>query len=155
MVLLVMAFTFRTEGFGVGVESAINAFERLVVHPELLQPTAERGRIRRFLRTETAIAAAIIGRAKRAAAGMGDGTKAWRAMGDHNAGVALKFALYANAMRRRRGASTDKKGAENLDQLMLVDRAATQLEINAHMIGNRRRCRVAGARTGGLRSEVT
>ena len=84
----------------------------------------------RLHRPEAAVAAAVVGGAERAAAGVGDRTEAGGAVGDHDADVAAPLALDADAVRGDRRAAVLQEGADHLEQLALVDRAALQLEVD-------------------------
>ena len=59
-------------------------------------------------------------------------------MGDHHADEAATLAVEADTVRRRVWLSSVEKGADDLDELLLIDRAAAQLEIDANVIGDRR-----------------
>ena len=72
---------------------------------------------------------------------MRDRSQAGRAMRHHHADVALELALDADAVGRRHRPAAGEEGGDDLEQLALVDRAAAQLEIHRHMIGDRRRRR--------------
>src|SRR5664279_968547 len=98
MVLRAMAVGFLAELVGVGVEGTVDALQFALAHADGGKLATQGRRIRRFHRTEAAIAAAIVARAERAAAGVGDRAKTRRAVGDHDADVALQFALNADAV---------------------------------------------------------
>src|SRR4051812_34124006 len=98
-----MRFARHAERLGPGVERAVDAHEVDLLHPQAGQPRVERLRPRRLHRAEAAVAATVIGGAQRAAAGVGDGAEAGRAVGDHDADVARALALDADAVRRDRG----------------------------------------------------
>ena len=73
---------------------------------------------------------------------MGDRAQARRAVGDHHADIAAQLALDADAVRAAiTGLRPARKARDHLDELALVDRAAAQLEIDRHMVGDRRRGR--------------
>ena len=62
-------------------------------------------------------------------------------MRHHHADIALELALDADAVRRRHRPASGEKGGDDLEKLTLVDRAAAQLEIDRHVIGDRGRGR--------------
>ena len=59
-------------------------------------------------------------------------------MGDRHADRAASLALRADARRGDLGTAAGQLGADHLEQLVLVDRAAAQLEVNSDMLGDRR-----------------
>ena len=65
--------------------------------------------------------------------------KAWRAVSDHHANGAAQFALDADAMRRRVWLAILQKRADDFDELVLINRAPAQLEIDKNVVGDRRR----------------
>ena len=129
-------------GSAPGVEGAVDAHEVALARPRARHPRAQRRGVRRLHRPEAAVAAAVVGRAERAAAGVGDRPEARRAVRDHHADVAAPLALDADAVRAAsRGRAPVEEGADHLEQLALVDRAAAQLEVDRHVRGDRRRGR--------------
>ena len=98
------------ERLGVGVEGAedARAMSRRAM-PSARARAAERSGVRRLHRPEAAVAAAVVGRAERAAAGMGDRAEAGRAVRDHHADIALQLALDADAVMRRSPACAGQK----------------------------------------------
>src|SRR5512143_452818 len=71
----------HSEGCGVGVERPEGAHQLGPAGAQvLLPPGAERGGVGRLRRAEAAVAAALVGGADRAAAGLGDGPQAGRAV---------------------------------------------------------------------------
>ena len=109
--------------------------------PSTLQLPRQRDRVRRLHRAEAAVAAAVVGRAERAAAGVGDRAEARRAVRDHDADVAAPLALHADARRRDVRPPAVEERRDHLEQLALVDRAAAQLEVDRDVRGDRRRGR--------------
>src|SRR5688572_15110875 len=99
---------------GLGVEGPVDAHEVDLVHPEALQPRVQRLRPRGLHRAEAAVAAAVVGRAQRAAAGVRDRAEAGRAVGDHHADVAGALALDADAVRGDRGTELVEVRADDL-----------------------------------------
>ncbi len=96
-------------------------------------------RVRRLLRPEAAVAAAVVGRADRAAAGLRHRPEAGRAVRHHDADVAAQLALDADAVGAMFGRRPFRKALDHLEQLVLVDRAAAQLEVDRHVGRDRRR----------------
>ena len=81
----------------------------------------------------------MVGRADRAAAGVRDRPQARRAVSDHHANCATQLALDADAVRRRVWLAILQKSADDLDQLVFVNRTPAQLEIDKDVVGDRRR----------------
>src|SRR5947209_18160984 len=102
IVLRAMAFGLQPEGLVVGIERTIEPVQVALGRAELGKLLRQRHRVRRLHRPVAAVAAAVVARAERAAAGMGDRAKARRAVRDHHADIALQLALDAHAMRRHR-----------------------------------------------------
>ncbi len=90
-------------------------------------------------RPEAAVAAAVERGAQRAAAGLGDRAEARGAVGHHHADVALLLALDADAVVGHDRLAPDEEGADHLEQLAAVDRAAAQLEVDLDVVGDGRR----------------
>src|SRR4051794_38053408 len=88
-----------TEGGGRRMERAEDAHDVDVLDAEPLEPASERPGVRRLHRPEAAVAAAVVARAQRAAAGVRDRPEARRAVGHHDAHVAAPLALDADAVR--------------------------------------------------------
>ena len=111
----------------------------------------------RLHRPEAAVAAAVVGRAECAAAGVRDRPEAGRAVGDHHADVAARLALEADAVRRDLRPAAVNERSDHLEQLALVDRAAVQFVVDLDVRRDRRRRRerrdVARSRVDG-RDEV-
>src|SRR5262249_59610106 len=82
------------------VEGAVDPDHVPLVHAEPLEPAREGRSVRRLHRAEAAVAAAVIARAERAAAGVGHGPEAGRALGHHHADVPRSLALDTNRMVR-------------------------------------------------------
>ena len=100
--------------------------------------------VRALARAEAAVAAAPEGRADRAAAGPRHGPEAGQAAGHHDARDAAPLALQADRLvGQLRPAAGGERGQE-LDQLLGVDRAAAQLGVHRHEVGDgpRRRERI-------------
>src|SRR5208282_4787172 len=136
-----MAFALLTERGRGRVEVAVDALQRLLIHAKSGKLLAQGVCVRRFHRPITSVAATVVGRAQCAATGMSDRSEARRAMRYHHADVVLEFAFDANAMRRGAGPASFEESRNYFKQLALVDRAATQLEINRNMVCNRCRGR--------------
>ena len=133
------ALALPTEGFGIDVEGAVDSIEGALVHAQILQPRPEAVDVRAFHRPEAAIAAAIDARADRAAAGVGDGAEAGCTPGDHDADIAPLLALDADAVIGNGGLPASQRRGEQFEQLAFVERTAAQLEIDRHVITDRRR----------------
>src|SRR5262249_24551004 len=69
-----------------------------------------------------------------------DGSHAWNTASNHHTDDTLSLAVQANAMGRNRGRAAVNESTDNFDELLLVDRATTQLEIDLHMCRYRRAC---------------
>ena len=119
------------------VERAVDALDVALAHAAGGELAAQCRRVRRLHRTEAAIAAAIVRRADRAAAGMRDRAETRDAAHQH-AGGAAQLALDAHTVRRRVRLARIQECRQHLDQLMLVDRAAMQLEIDVDVRLDRR-----------------
>src|SRR3954464_12108879 len=78
IVLRVMTFAFLLEGLGCCVERAVDPLQRGGIQAPVGQSRTQRLRIWGLLRPEAAVAAAVVGRADRAAAGMGHRPQARR-----------------------------------------------------------------------------
>src|SRR5277367_2854874 len=72
IVLRAMALGLHAERLGVGVEGAIEPMQVAFGRTELGQLLRQRHRVRRFHRPVAPVAAAVVGRTDRAAAGVGD-----------------------------------------------------------------------------------
>ncbi len=110
-----------------------------VAEAETPQPGGERRSVRRLLRPETAVAAAVMARAQDAAARLRDGAETRRAVRDHYAQIALALAVEADTVRRHIRLAAIQKGGHHVEELRLVDRTAAQFEIDRHVAGNRSR----------------
>ena len=129
------------------VEGAVEADEVDLLGAQPPEPAGQRGGVGRLHRPVAAVAAAVVGGAERPAAGVGDRSEAGRAVGDHDAHVAAALALDAHAARRDGRPALVEEGADHLEELALVDRAAVQLEVHVHVVRDRRRGRRASRRT--------
>src|ERR1035441_10676733 len=78
-----MCLACPPERLGVGVEGAVHAHQVHFVGALLAHLSAQGRGVRSLHRPVAAVAAAIIGRADRTAAGVGDGAEARCAVGDH------------------------------------------------------------------------
>src|SRR5512134_250469 len=135
--LVLIGITRHSEGGGPGVVAAEGPDELGPGGGELLlPPAAERGGVGRLGGAEAAVAAALVGRADRPAAGLGDGAEAGRAVGGHHADRAPPLALEADGVGRDVGAAPAEEGPQDLDELDLADRAAPQLEVHPHVLGD-------------------
>ena len=56
------------------------------------------------------------------------------------ADVSAKFTVEANAVVWHSRLASFGNGHQDVDELMVIDRAAMQFEINVNVSGNRRRC---------------
>src|SRR5450755_2642460 len=134
-----IALTFALEGGCARVERAVHANQVDVVYVELAHPGAQRCGVGRLHRPEAAVATAIERRAQRTATGVRHRAQAGRAVSDHDAVVAAQLALLADARGGDRCHATAERGPDHLEQLILVDRAALQLEIDRDVGADRRR----------------
>ena len=112
-----------------------------LVDAEQRQAPGKRRRVRRILRAEAAVTAAVVAGAEGAAAGVRDRPQARRSVGDHNADIAGELALQTNAVSRRSPACGPRERREDFEQLLLVDRAAAQFEVDRHVLADRGRRR--------------
>src|SRR3954469_8101222 len=80
------------------VEGAVDAHDVGLADPQPPEPVAERAGVRRLHRPEAAVAAAVVARAQRSAAGVRDRPEARRPVRDHHADVAAPLALDADAV---------------------------------------------------------
>ena len=87
------------EGRSRGVEGAVDAHRSSSSLPSSREAGVERGRVGRLHRPVAAVAAAVVGGADRAAAGVRDRPEAGRAVGHHHAHGAPPLALDADAVR--------------------------------------------------------
>src|SRR5712692_9489533 len=122
--LAAMRVSFLAECFGVGVEGAEHPPQVPIIHAQSLPLFAESARVRRFHWPEAAVTAALIGRADRAAARLRHRAEAGYSFGDHHARRAPPLAFQADAVFRRIGSPVIQQRADDLDKLVLVDRAA-------------------------------
>src|SRR5512133_1612441 len=122
-----------------GVERAIQAHDVALGQVVTGQPAPERARIGLLHRPETAVAAAVVARAQRTAAGVRHRAQARRAVSDHHADVAAALALDAHAVTGDLGPALVQIGADDLEQLALVGRAAVELEVDGHVLDGGRR----------------
>jgi hypothetical protein len=99
----------------------------------------QRRGVRGVVRTEAAVAAAVVGGAQRPAPGLGDGPEAGHPFGDRDAHGPAALALHADAVGRDPGSAALQHRGEHLEQLRLVDRAAAQLEVDSDVCGDRGR----------------
>src|SRR3990172_547357 len=128
------------EGRRPGVVAAEGAHQLGSADAELLLPeAAERCGGRRLGRPEAAVAAAGVGRAERATARLGDGAEAGRAVGGRPAHGAAALALEAHGPGRELGLAAVEQRSQQLEQLVLADRTAAQLVVDARVLRDRRR----------------
>src|SRR5208337_535441 len=137
MVLLFMRFALSAERLSVGVEPSEGQHQITLAHSQLTPPRAERCCVRRFFWPEASVTTARVGGTEGAAAYLGHRTEAGRALRDHYANRAALLALSANAVRRRVWLASIQKRAEDFHQLIFVDGATPQFEINKHVVGDR------------------
>ncbi len=123
----------------VRVERAQRAHDAVVVDAERLPLLRERVDVRALHRAEAAVAAAVVRRADGAAARLRDRAEARGAVGDHHARRAACLALEAHARRRQPRRAAVQERQHRLDELLLRDRAAAQLEVDLDVIGDRSR----------------
>src|SRR6516165_3899136 len=124
---------------GPGVKATKRPHNIRFAHTErAAEPSGKRCGVRCFLWAVAAVTATVVSRANRAAAGVRDRSKAWRSMGYHHANCPAQLAFDAHAVRRNVRSAIAQERADDFDQLLLVYRAAAQLEIDAHVISDRR-----------------
>jgi hypothetical protein len=134
-----MGLALFAKRLGAGVKAAERAHDIRFAHTErVAEPCGKRCGVRRFLRSVAAVAATVISRANRAATGMRDRSKAWRPVRYYHANGPAQLAFDAHAVRPNVRSAIAQERADDFDQLMLVYRAAPQLEIDKHMINDRR-----------------
>jgi hypothetical protein len=102
-------------------------------------------------RAEAAVAAAREVGAERAAAGLRGGAQAGLPVGDHDAHGAAALALEAHGVVGHLRLAAGQGGADHLEQLPLVDRAAAQLEVDEDVLGDRASRSAAGRGSRGGR----
>src|SRR5579862_4440830 len=137
MTLRAMPIALLAEGPRVRVEASVDALQGMLLHAELAEATAQRRGIRCLHGAEASVAAAVIGWTERAAAGMGHRPHAGGAVRHHHADIAPELALDADAVMRNHRLPLRQKRGDQLHELALVDRAAPQLEIDRHVLGDR------------------
>src|SRR5262249_39551579 len=125
-----MRFALLAECRGPCVEGTVDLYQVQFPNAQAAEPLAQRNRVRRLLRPVATVTAAIVCRAKRAAAGVSDRAETRRAVRDHHAHVSAQLAFEADAVRRRVRLALVEEGADDFDELALVDRASLQLEID-------------------------
>ena len=101
----------------------------------------QRQEVRLDARSKTAVAAPIIGGADRAATRLRHRPQTGNAPGHDDAHRTATLAIKADGVRRRLRSAAGGQRPYDFQQLMFVDRATAQLEINRNMVGNRRRSR--------------
>src|SRR5512141_129061 len=104
---------------GGDVEGPERPVDVALVHAEHAELPREGNRVRRLHRPEAAVATAVVRRAERAAARVGDGAEARGAVRDHHADVATPLALGADAGRCDLGTAPVDERADHLEQLAL------------------------------------
>src|SRR6516162_4081776 len=153
IVLFAMGLALLPERLSGRIEGAEDASDVALCHTQRGELARDCGGVRTFGGSEAAIAASAVGWADCAAAGLGNGAEARCSLRHHDANRPAQFAFVAHAVAGDRRVASDQKSLNHLEQLALVDRAATQFEINRHMGADRRRGRkrlqVFGARVDG------
>src|SRR4029453_6901427 len=99
LIVRLMGLARLAERRRAGVECAVDAHQVSIGKPQLLQPRGQSRRVGGLHRPEAAVAAAVVGRAQRTAAGVRDRTEARCAVGDHDADGVAALALDADAVR--------------------------------------------------------
>src|SRR6266540_3203355 len=117
-----------------GVEGAVQSHDVALGQPVTRHPRRERPRVGLLHWAEAAVAAAVVARAQRAAAGVGHRAQARRAVGDHHADVAAALALDADTVAGDLRLALVEVGADDLQQLALVGRAAVELEVDRDVV---------------------
>ena len=104
----------------------------------LPEPAVQAWHVGLLARPEAGVAGASVGRADRPAAGLGHRTEAGLPAGDQHAHVAAALALEAHRLAAQLRPSADAQRGQQLQQLPRVDRAAAQLGVHLHVLGDRR-----------------
>src|SRR5690348_13641519 len=138
MVLRAMARALFLERPLADIERTEDALDVAPAHAAGRELAAERGRVRRLLRPIAAVAAAVVRRTDRPAASMRHRPQARNAAHQH-ASRAAQLAFDAHAVLWHIRLAPDQMRAQHLDELMLVDRATVQLEIDIDVRLDRRR----------------
>ena len=107
-------------------------------HPQIEERLRQRLGVRRLRGSEAAVAASTHPRAERSAARARDGSQAGLAFRDHHAHVATALAFDADRRGRRARHRPLDQPRERREQLPAIDRAAGQLEIDLHVLRDRR-----------------
>ena len=84
--------------------------------------------------TEASVATSVVGRAYRSATGLGDRSEAGFFLGHNDADGAASFAGLADAFGGGFGASAAGHGQNDLDELVFIDWAAAELEIDLNVL---------------------
>ena len=103
----------------------------------LPEPAMQAGDVGLLARPEAGIAGAPVGGADRTAAGLGQRAQAWLPAGDEHAHVAAPLALQAHRLARQLRPAADAQRGQQLEELPGIDRAAAQLGIDLHVLGDR------------------
>src|SRR4051812_30794669 len=112
------------------VEGAEEALDLALVQPLRAEERQQRPRVGGLLRPEATETAAGEGGAESAAACVRDRAEAGRPMGDAHADEAARLALRADARRRDLRLASVQERRHDLEELVLVHRAAAQLEVD-------------------------
>src|SRR6516164_2210983 len=128
-----MGLALFPECLGGGVKGTEDASDIALGHAEHREFARDRGRVRALGRPEATVAAPAVSRADRAAAGLGNGAEAGCSLRDHDTDGATQFAFVAHSVSGDRRLAPDQKSLDHLEQLALIDWAAAQLEIDAHV----------------------
>src|SRR5919198_4163454 len=126
----IACLALRGERSRAGVERAVEAHDVALRQAVPRQPGAQRTGVGLLHRAEAAVAAAVVARAQRPTAGVRHRAHARRAVGDHDADVAAPLALHADAVRGDLRLALVEVGADDLQELALVGRAAVEFEVN-------------------------
>ena len=87
-------------------------------------------------RAETAIAAAPVGRTENSTASAGCRTQAEGSLGDFDADGAFAFAVEADTVSRKVWFSLLKKGRHAFQNLIFIDRASPQFQVDLDVLRN-------------------
>lgn len=124
----------QTEGGRIAIEVPQERDElsrrMAVINP----PIAQARRVGLDRRTVAAIATAVEAGAERPAAGMRHRAEARDTPGDRDADDPLSFAVETDGVTRRSRSPAGDQRREDFNQLMMIDRAAPQLEIDFHVL---------------------
>src|SRR6516164_5116145 len=143
-----MPIALLPERVSISVEAAKHSQQFLTLYSQSQPPGTQRLGVRCFHWSKAAVAAAVVGRTNRTATSVSHWSEAGGAVRHHHADRPASLTLNTYAVRRGVRLPPVQKRANHFDELVFVDRAAAQFEVNPHMIRNWRRL-AQGADVGG------